>query len=288
MTKTTHIITVLLCAFGLTASAADPAFIVFYNSGKAVKTVNGKTFVLKKGDHLLPSDVISLPEKTRLALVCANFNVVQLKTKAKVKVSDLLKDCSVKSTSAPSAYFKYMWSQFSHSHKAPEKDPRKYMSNFGAASRGNVLATLVNVDTIYYYSGRLTIGWTPRSVMTVEVYDTNADKHVLLTTKPGISLKLDSVAHRIDKAGTYLWGFKDVKNPNLKSLVVLPKNEYQQLLKDILINVVETSPAETAYLSGYVLEEKRFLADAASYYQKAFKLAPDNQIYKEAYRRFNP
>jgi hypothetical protein len=153
MTRYAHLFVLFLLALGLSASAADPAFIVFYNSGKAGKLENGKTVTLKKGDHLATADAVTLPEKTQLVLVCANFSVVQLKTKGNYTVKGLLAKCNNVSGSASSAYFKYVWSQFSHAHKSPDADPRHYMKTYGAASRGKSVPTTVNSDTIYYHNG---------------------------------------------------------------------------------------------------------------------------------------
>ncbi len=287
MDKSLRLLAVLLFCFGLQSFAADPAFIVFFNSGKAVKQVNGQAVVLKKGDHLLANDQVTLPDKTELILVCANYNILRLKTKGIHAMSKLLKTCEVKTTSVSSAYFKYVWSQFSHAHEAPEKDPRAYMKNYGAVSRAGGIKTKVNTDTIYHYNGSLIIGWLPETLLSVQVYDTNTNRKLILIGKPAKYANLDSIASILGKPGVYYWDFKNEQSTKFKSLILLKKAAYEQLKKSVLDNVVVTTPAETAYLSGYMFEEKHFLAEASKFYEKALKLAPDNQIYKRAYDRFN-
>jgi hypothetical protein len=250
--------------------------------------VNGKAVTLKKGDQLIISDQITLPEKTQLVLVCANYSVVQLKTKGQHTVKKLLANCNNKSTSASSAYFKYVWSQFAHKHTNPDTDPRHYMKTYGAASRGTGVITKVNTDTIYYYDGKLTIGWQPNKPLNVLVYDTNVDKNIILTGKISNYAPLDSIASILKKPGSYFWDFSGAQSAKFKLLKILSKKQYDQLKTAILNNVVITSTSETAYLSGYLLEEKHFLADAAKYYQKALELEPGNQIYAAACERFKP
>ncbi len=279
---------VLMCCFSFQAFAVDPSFVVFYNSGKAVKIVKGKAITLKKGDQLMTTDSVSVPEKTQLVLVCANYSVVQLKGKVGHRIKKLLADCSVKSTSASSAYFKYVWNQFSHKHKKPDADPLHYMETYGAASRGKGVKTKVNTDIIYYYDGKLSIGWEPTRPLNMVVYDTNADKNILITGKMAHHAPIDSIASLLKKPGSYFWDFEGAQSEKFKLLKILPKKQYDQLKTAILNNVVVTTPAETAYLSAYLLEEKHFLAEAAKYYQKALQLNPTNKIYAAACERFKP
>lgn len=281
--------TVLLvfgCCLSLAVAAADPAFVVFYNSGNATKMINGKALALKKGDQLQVNDQVSLPEKTQLVLVCANFSVVQLKTKGNYTVKSLLTKCKAQNTSASSAYFKYVWSQFAHAHQAPAADPRSFMKTYGAASRGKEVKTNLNTDTIYYYQGKLQIAWQPARVLTLQVYATNANEKLILTAKQAKKANIDSIAAVLKQPGTYYWDFAGQESAKFKLLHILTKRQYEQIKNAILANVVTTTPAETAYLTGYMLEENHFLADAFKYYEKAVKLEPQNQNYKNAIARF--
>ncbi|MBB2144617.1 hypothetical protein GM921_03915 [Pedobacter sp. LMG 31464] len=279
---------VLVC-LSLSSFAAEPAFIVFYNSGKAVKTVSGKSIILKKGDNLLSTDQINIPEQTQLVLVCANFSVVQLKTKGIYTIKTLLAKCSKETTSASSAYFKYIWHSFSHAHTAPEKDPRAYMQTYGAASRGRgTLITKLNADTINYYNGSLSIGWLPTKAVKTEVYSAATDGDLLITGKPATYIKIDSIAAQLKKSGSYFWEMQGQQNPKRKYLKLWTKASYQTAITKILKGVVATSSAEKAYLTGFMLEERHFLGEASKYYQKALQLESNNQIYKSAFARFTP
>lgn len=285
MTKFIKLLAILLLVFAVKTFAADPAFIVFYNSGRASKTAAGKAVVLKKGDHLQSEDQIVVPEKTQLVLVCANFAVLQLKIKGNSSVKSLLTQCNQKAVSASSAYFKYVWNSFSHAHKAPEKDPKAYMKTYGAASRGKGLITNLNTDTIKYYNGALTLSWKPVKLVKSEFFKEASTGSAILITQASNYVSLDSVAAKL-KPGNYYWDMQGQQSAKRKYLQIYTKTVYVTAISTILKSIVASSPAEKAYLTGYVFEEKRFLAEAAKYYQQALKLEPNNAIYKETVARF--
>lgn len=278
----------LLFGISLALPAQEPAFVVFYNSGKASKTVEGKSVVLKKGDQLKLTDQLNLPEKTEVVLVCANFSTVQIKSKGVYPVKSLLAKCSQVQSSASSAYFKYVWHAFLHKHTSPEKDPRAYMKTYGAASRGKTLITNLNTDTINYYQGKLTISWLPRQTASIAVYDTSAIGDPILNSKASTVIKMDSITAQLKKPGNYYWGFTNQPNAKTKYLKIWNKEAYTKAITEILNSVVNTTDAEKAYLTGYMLEERHFLVEAYTYYQKALALAPNQTIYQEACAKYKP
>jgi hypothetical protein len=54
----------------------------------------------------------------------------------------------------------------------------------------------------------------------------------------------------------------------------------------LLEDLPNASPAETAYMKAFILEENHFTGEAFRYYEQAFKLAPSNEKYKPARSRF--
>jgi hypothetical protein len=283
MTSLFKLTLLVLCALSLHSAAADPSFIVLYNSGKAAKVINGQETLLKRGDHLSAADAVNLPEKTQLTLICASYRAIELKTKGNYAVAKLLAQCEPRSTAASSAYFKYIWNQLNAPGKSATKDPRDYL----APSKGTLKAT-VNLDTIFYHDGALKITLKQQSLASVQVYATDADRQVLLAAQPAAYVALDSIAAAVKKPGIYFWDFQGAQSAKFNTLVILKNKQYKQLKKAILSTVVATDAAETAYLTGYSFEEKHFLADAAKYYQKALQLMPDNEVYKMAASSFTP
>lgn len=266
--------------------AAGPAFIVFYNSGKVVKSGKEKTVVLTKGTQLFATDVVTVPESAQLVLVCSNFSVIQLKTKGVYKISALLAKCNQQQTSASSAYFKYVWHSFAHAHTEPAKDPRTYMKTYGAASRGRVFK--LAVDTINYLNGELRIGLKPTALVNVEVFNAPTDGKLILTSQLSNRINIDSIASKLAKPGVYYWNFATQPSPTRNVLKLWNAKDYQVAIQRIINNAVPSDAAERAYLTAFTLEEKRFLIEAVKYYQKALALEPNNQIFKDACQRFMP
>ena len=66
----------------------------------------------------------------------------------------------------------------------------------------------------------------------------------------------------------------------------MDKVAYQKKVIFILKNVIKTTPAETAYMSAFLLEKNHFIVEAAEYYKQAYALEPVNLIYKNAKLRF--
>lgn len=277
---------VILLGINCLSLAAEPAFIVFYNSGKAVKNVAGKASVLVKGELLFDKDLLTVPEKAQVVLVCSNYAVIQLKTKGVYRVSALLARCKQQQSSATSAYFNYVWHSFAHAHTEPAKDPRAYMKTYGAASRGRKFK--LAVDTINYFNGKLSVGIVPSSVFMINVFDHKIDGKLMLTTKPSTALSIDSIALKLQKPGFYYWNFEAQPSPQRYVLKLWDAKAYQATVQQIVMNVVPAAAAEQAYLTAFTLEEKRFLVEAAKFYKKAFLLEPNNQIFKAAYERFMP
>lgn len=286
MTRSFRLLAFLFFGFSLQTMASEPAFIVFYNSGMAVKIVGTKSVLLKKGDHLQSTDLVSVPAKTQLVLVCSNFTVLQLASKSKQTIKSLMAKCNQKEASASSAYFKYVWNSFAHEHISPENEPRKYMKTYGAASRGKgSLVTNLSVDTINYYSGLLRVSWMPAKATVTEFYKEPVGGEAILISKNSTSLKIDSIATKL-KAGNYYWDMQGQQSAKRKYLKIWTKEAYRSTVATILKSIVNAPPAEKAYLTAFIFEEKHYLAEAFLYYKKALSLAPNNQIYKEAVTRF--
>lgn len=278
----------LLCCFVFPALSVEPAFVVYYNSGGGNKIKNGKSNILKKGDVLLETETVKVPASGHLVLVCKNFNPVQLKTKGVYKIKNLLKQCQSPSSSVSSAYFKYIWEQFSHPHHAPEKAPREYMKTSGAVSRGNFTVNFnFNVDTIHYCKGKLNINWLPYSVYTFKIFDQKRDGRLLIET--GVSsLNIDSISKSIKGQNEYYWQLCSVENSQTPRyyLKIWDEKTYEKAVVTIVKNAIPSKPAEKAYLTGFILEESHFLAEAAKFYKKAAELEPQNKIYEEAFNKF--
>lgn len=102
------------------------------------------------------------------------------------------------------------------------------------------------------------------------------------------SANINLMAPQLKRTGTYDLDMVGEKNVNRKILKIYTKAKYQTEVVKILNNVAMASPAEKAFLTGFMLEESRFLVEALKYYQRAKQLQPDNSIYRATINRFIP
>jgi hypothetical protein len=270
--------------------AQDTEFVVYFTKGKISKT-GSRSKTLQKGDRLVSADVLQVPDNAELVLICKNYNTVKIKTKGRYTVQNLLTKCSQQPTSFTSSYFHYIWDELTHVHGSPEKDPMKYMRNTGAVSRGCAMVqTSVPVDTVHYAAGNLPIYFkTAHKRPHVNIYN-DVQEGVLLVkeTLSNDPIQMELLMPKLKEEGEYYWQITDADGTSCERnyLRFWNGSEYQAAVNQLLNSVIATQPAETAYMKGYLLEEKHFLAEAFTYYQLAVKLDPKNTIYKKTLSRF--
>jgi hypothetical protein len=280
---------VILFLFTTSAAfAAPPDYIVYFVKGKVVKT-GAKPTIVKKGDQLLNTDQITLAGKAQVVLITKEYVTVQLQKTGTIKLNTLT--TSAAQTSLTSGYFRYIWSEFTSHHDAPEKNPMHYMKNKGAVSRGMPkVQTAIDVDTIYYSRGHLPVYWKSEwDSFYVNVYNDAYEGKLLYKEKLSSDLVLiNEVVSKLQSPGIYYWQVtnKDGWGDDRNYLQLLDPADYRQRVDALLKNSIATTPAETAYLKGYILEENHFQAEAFQYYQKAFQLAPQNSLYQKSQNRF--
>lgn len=285
--KSITVLTFLLLSFF--AQAQEVSFVVYHSQGRS--TLNGKPISLKKGDKLRTSDVITVGKGAKLVLICKNFNAIQLTASGRFPVTSLLQRCQQNTGTYTASYFKYVWEEFTHPHGYPDKDPTKFMRNSGAVSRGcPTVETKLAIDTIVYATGSLPIYFNTTLAMPfVTLFSEAENGDVIRQWKTnGAKLALDSIGAVLKKPGTYYWQLTDENAqgcpPNV--LTILPAQDYQSALKNILPQNLSLPPAEEAFLKGYLLEEAFFLAEAKKFYDRAVQLEPKNAAYKKAQSRF--
>jgi len=273
------------------AQAKQPDFKVYYVKGNCTVKQNGKIVKIKRGDELTSGQNITLASKSQLVLIHKSFATIQLLEPGVFEVSQLAKDTESKSTSKITAsYFRYIWDELNTHHDSPENDPRKYMVNTGAASRGCLVSTSVDVDTIYYHHGPLPVYLkAANKISYAGFYDSENDGIALLKQKlSGGLVAIDSIAARLKKKGVYYWEIagEDGNSCSRFFLQVLNTEDYNQKIQNIFSAIVPAAPAQTAWMKGFIMEENHFLAEAFHYYKEAVKSDPKNKVYKKAVNRF--
>lgn len=281
----------LFLAFASGAGAADVEFVVYFSQGKVSKSGGSKPLAVKKGDRLFGGDELQLAEGAQVVLICKNYNTLQLKKKGRYTMAALQAGCRKGGGSFTSSYFRYIWDELTHVHGTPEKDPKKYMRNTGAVSRGCAqVQTGVAVDTVHYLSGSLPVSWRSSfPAPYIRVYDDPIDGMLLRSEPLGAApLQIEQIASALKGEGVYFWQVTDAEGEGCERnyLRLWKADEYKRAVDRLLEDVLATTPAETAYLKGYVLEEQHFLAEAYAYYRLAARLHPQHRLYKKTVARF--
>lgn len=288
------LLSVFISGYFSQVKAEGPDFIVFYLKGKAHKNVNGKLLEIKRGDQIFSAENIHLSDKSELVLICRNYATIRLKAAGKYAIKNLLLQCRRDEKSLTAAYFKYVWSEFTHPHGAPEKSPKEYMKNTGAVVRGHALFTFnVATDTIHYYDGCLALRWQEDfKNLNLAVYDASSAGRILWKGKADGVLRIDSIATFLPGKGKiYYLELSDGlgRKEKRKHLQIWDAALYNKAIRDLedKASQVPADRAESLFLTGFLMEENHFLAEAAKYYKQALEMMPANKIYQQAVSRFN-
>jgi hypothetical protein len=280
---------VLLLGCSSFVRAENIVFVVYYTKGTIAKNSGGP--FIKKGDKLFEKDNISLSAGSQVVLICRNHSAIKLTGKGKYAIKNLMASCDQKSASFTSSYFSYVWEEMTHEHGLPEDDPTHYMKNTGAVSRGcNSVETKLPVDTVILSTGILPVYYIttiPDPYITVfkEAEEGETLLSLQLENQP---LILDSIAIALESPGTYYWQITDKNGEGCERnvLKVVSPKEYYTSIAQLLRELPPATPAESAYMKAFILEENHFLAEAFKFYKQAYKLSPSNKTYQFAQSRF--
>lgn len=280
---------VILLQLAMAVKAADIVFVVYFAKGKVNKA--GSKTVLKKGDAIAATETLVLAEQASVVLICSNYKAIQVNKKGNYAAGALLQQCNNAAGSYTGNYFKYVWNEFSHKHGQPETNPREYMKNVGAVSRGcNTVQLGMPTDTIHYYNGALPLYWSSVwSTVFLSVYDMPLDGAPLQKTmlQNGQPIAFDKIMNGL-QPGEYYWQMNDPEgNACERTYVKLwDKSSYAKEVERLTAQAPVSMAAETAFAKAFILQENHFLAEALKYYRQASKLAPKNLLYQKALNQF--
>ena len=286
------IISTLLLCFAVNVyagTAAGPLFVVYFSKGKNIKKAGKTTYMLKKGDAIAGTDKITIPRGAELTLLCASHTVVKV-TAGTYLAQSLKSRCGTPQSSFTATYFKYVWQQMTHHHAEAADKPEQFMKTAGAVARGQGEAQFdMAADTIFYNSGalKLKLGNAQKPYL-FKIFDDATSDHIVKNLKVNGALPLDTVAD-ITGRGNYYWQLCGTDNRDCSKrayIKIMPDEEYSEAVNQLLGRIVQTGVAETAFMTGFILEENHFLAEAYKYYRLALNAEPENIIYQTAINRF--
>lgn len=283
-------LSLIICMLGYVAfGQAGYAFKVIANKGtNQVKSGDGWA-PLKPGSSLKDSDELKVGENSYLGLVSSTGKPIELKQAGPYKVADLTN----KTKAGSSVLNKY--TDFILSSNAEGKKNR--LSATGAvhrATENNAIRILLpEAQSSGIYNSTAVIKWESDKtqgpyVVTVR----NFFEDELLKMETTESVAVIDLAPFYAKVNGVLIDVKAKNDPKAHSkpytINKISKSE-QARINQLLTEITDATAEQTAlnqYLLAGFYEENKLLIDAISAYEEAIKLAPDVEMYKEAYQEF--
>ncbi|MFN5168536.1 MAG: hypothetical protein ACK5DD_02835 [Cyclobacteriaceae bacterium] len=286
--------TVLALVFGSSALVAqDYAFRVIANKG-AVEYKSGDAWQpVKTGASLQSSDEIKLGENAYVGLVHKSGKPMELREAKSYKVIDLAKSVGTGS-SVLNKYTDFILS----ANSAEAKKNR--LAATGAVTRAtftpdikvflpeNQYAGIFNKTVVINWESAKTPG--PFVVTIMSMYEDELMKE----ETPETSYRLDLSNPKIEKESkqALLVIVSSKNDPNIKSGRYLVKNlsdDESAKIKTAWAEISGDVNDETAlnkFLQAGFYEEHKLFIDAIASYEDAIRIAPDVDLYKEAYEEF--
>ncbi|WP_443938177.1 hypothetical protein [Pedobacter sp. MW01-1-1] len=271
----------------------EPLFLVYGLKGRASMLKNGTKTLLKIGDKILTENDIEVAKGATLSLICKQYSKIDL-ISGKYTGASLSAKCEKEKSSFSANYFHYIWEQMSHHHEYADKNPKKFMKNTGAVSRGTEEVRFeLKLDSLIVDEKVFQISFQSHSNPVMLTLSHLNSESVVKRFKVSKKVVLDSIVNQVG-AGEYNWFFCNPttgKCDPKKYLHVLTKDAYSakvnQVIMQLKSQITTESEGQIAFMKAFTLEENNLLNEAKKYYQLAQKYEPNNPSYKIALARYD-
>ncbi|MGE5108538.1 MAG: hypothetical protein ACM3H8_13385 [Sphingobacteriales bacterium] len=272
------------CFFGATA---QNNFLVYSVKGNVTVTDKKVESKAKIGTLLNAASVIKISASSSAAIICNETHLFIVSKAGTYTMSQFNDSCETAHNSVTANYVKYIWSQFTHGHAAPESNRKLYMNNVGSVSRSvNSIWIDPRLDSMNYAYGNFPLSWKSYSEakeFEFQLYD-QAQEGKLIYKEETKNKKypVPAITKIIQPGKTYYWTAtaKGETNDERKAIKVWSKDDFNTFLSSLgtTDDNFETA-AEKNFRLGFQLEEARFFSEAYEHYQQAVKLQPDMPLY---------
>jgi hypothetical protein len=276
----------LLTTNGLIAQ--NYTFKVLASKGKTeIKSANGWQD-LKVGASLIATDEIKVSENAYLGLMHSNGKPLEIKEAKSYKVSDLV----TRLGSGSSVLNKY--TDFILSSNDQKKNR---LTATGAVHRGIkdvIIVFLPGTEKADLYGDKIGLQWASDGITgPYEVIFTNlledklarfetTENQLTVSLNEGLFQKETNIMVKVVSKANPGQGSKDYV---IKKLKGQDREKFTKSITEISSSLEEGSALSKYIMAGFY-EENFLLNDALTAYQDAIKLAPDVDMYKEAYAEF--
>jgi hypothetical protein len=276
----------LLTTTGLIAQ--NYTFKVLASKGKTeIKSADGWQD-LKVGASLIATDEIKVSENAYLGLMHYKGKPLELKQAGNFKVSEL----APKAEAGTSVVMKY--TDFILSSNEQKKNR---LTATGAVHRGIkdvIIVFLPGTEKADLYGDKIGLQWAADGITgPYEVIFTNlledklarfetTENQLIVSLNEGALQKETNIMVKVVSKANHGQGSKDYV---IKKLKGENREKFTKSITEISSSLEEGSALSKYIMAGFY-EENFLLNDALTAYQEAIKLAPDVDMYKEAYSEF--
>ncbi len=288
--------------FSISANAQEYVFKVLANKGQnSFKSSESAWTPLKTGQALNSGDELKLSGDAYIGLMHNTGKTLEVKTAGTHTVTSLSSSLKNKNSSVASKYADFVINKMTDSGDG--SDYRKSLGATGAVDRAlasgatiNIMAhsssDIINQEVVIRWNAPKQEGET--DMLTYEVLFSNLFDDVIKTTETtNTSFMLNMAEEPFASLDNKFVKVKVmVKGDNLSSdeyaITIKPDDESVEIKKTLtaLKGEVEESTALDNIVLAAFYEENDLLLDALTAYEKAIKIAPDVEMYQQAYTDF--
>jgi hypothetical protein len=268
-----------------TAQAQTYAFKVLVSKGKTeVKSAEGWSSI-KVGSNLNVSDEVKVSENSYLGLMHASGKPLEVKDAGNYNLADLASKLS-KGSTVLNKYTDFILSS--------DQEKRNKLSATGAVHRD--LPGPVGVDlprTSDHYGDQVAITWHTHiedPSATVVVMDLGEEELARYKVEGKNSWMVNMNDQRLAESPQLMFKViasngNESNNYTIKRLKGAKKTEIESAWNEVSSSFSEKSALEK-YLEAGFFEDHLMLTDALTAYKQAADMAPDVELYKEAYEQY--
>ncbi len=285
-----------LCLLILSTTNAQKGDELLVYSIKGTVTVieNTKESNVKIGKVLKPGATIKTQKLAKLTMVCKEGKPLSITKEGIFPIVKWKDSCSIADNSMTSKYFQYIWDQlYVRSEDYKKEHPGEIDKNerIDAPVRGEKILEIEfkeGLDTINYATGIFRLSWSTNIEYEGKYYfvlrDIKSGKQVYNDSISGNSILIGDLSKYMQPGKSYNWTVAAGKTGISEGQVIkyLPVRKVnQQIIKlQNLLDVPEEKGTQY-FRVAYLLEKSYYLADAFTYYQKAFNTSPDIAFFQE-------